>query len=106
MAEMERVYGLAAWPSGGFAWVWGTYDDDEEPDFDCTVNDVAKSFDAWREEKSKTDEAIARRATLDEVGEGNRRSVRWNLGKLVGEYARHNGHADIIRERIDGQTGE
>jgi hypothetical protein len=36
----------------------------------------------------------------------DRRSVRWNLSKLVGEYARHNGHADIIRERIDGQTGE
>jgi len=26
--------------------------------------------------------------------------------KLVGEYARHNGHADLLRERIDGQTGE
>jgi hypothetical protein len=28
------------------------------------------------------------------------------LQKLIGEYARHNGHADLIRERIDGQTGE
>jgi hypothetical protein len=43
---------------------------------------------------------------LDSVGEGNGRSVRWNVQKLVGEYARHNGHADLIRERIDGQTGE
>ena len=34
------------------------------------------------------------------------RSVRWNLQKLVGEYARHNGHADLLRERIDGATGE
>jgi hypothetical protein len=33
-------------------------------------------------------------------------SVRWNLAKLVGEYARHCGHADLIRERIDGATGE
>ena len=43
---------------------------------------------------------------LDGLGEGNGGSVRWNLAKLVGEYARHNGHADLIRERIDGATGE
>jgi hypothetical protein len=36
----------------------------------------------------------------------NRRSVRWNLVKVIQEYARHNGHADLIRERIDGATGE
>jgi hypothetical protein len=40
------------------------------------------------------------------VGEGNRRTLRWNLTKLIGEYARHNGHADLIREAIDGSTGE
>jgi|GEM_PF-4375846 len=43
---------------------------------------------------------------LDAIGPGNGYSARWNLHKLVGEYARHNGHADLIRERIDGQTGE
>ena len=32
--------------------------------------------------------------------------MRWNLHKVIGEYARHNGHADLIRERIDGQSGE
>jgi 2Fe-2S type ferredoxin (ISC system) len=37
---------------------------------------------------------------------GNGRSVRWNLQKLIGEYAHHNCHADLICERIDGQTGE
>ena len=37
---------------------------------------------------------------------GNSYSARWNLHKLVGEYARHNGHADLLRERIDGATGE
>jgi len=103
MAEMERVYGV---PLHRPKAVWGQYENDEEPDFDCTVADVAESFRAWRDEKSKTDAAIARHASLDELGAGNGRSVRWNLAKLVGEYARHNGHADIIRERIDGQTGE
>ena len=32
-------------------------------------------------------------------------SVRWILCHLIEEYARHNGHADLIREAIDGQTG-
>ena len=53
-----------------------------------------------------TDRALADAGSLDAIGTGNRRSVRWNLQKLVGEYARHNGHADIVRERIDGATGE
>lgn len=33
-------------------------------------------------------------------------SLRWVLVHMVEEYARHNGHADLIRESIDGQTGE
>jgi uncharacterized damage-inducible protein DinB len=35
-----------------------------------------------------------------------RMSVRWVLAHMIEEYARHNGHADLIRESIDGQTGE
>jgi hypothetical protein len=37
---------------------------------------------------------------------GRRLSARWVLGHMVEEYARHNGHADLLRERIDGVTGE
>jgi uncharacterized damage-inducible protein DinB len=33
-------------------------------------------------------------------------SLRWVLVHMVEEYARHNGHADLIRESIDGETGE
>jgi hypothetical protein len=32
--------------------------------------------------------------------------VRWNLVKVIQEYARHNGHADLIRQSIDGAAGE
>jgi len=32
-------------------------------------------------------------------------SVRWVYLHMIGEYARHNGHADLLRERIDGATG-
>jgi hypothetical protein len=38
--------------------------------------------------------------------DGRSPSLRWILLHLIEEYARHNGHADILRESIDGHTGE
>ncbi len=38
--------------------------------------------------------------------DGDRVSLRWILCHLIEEYARHNGHADLLREAIDGETGE
>lgn len=107
MAEMERAYG--SWPLGDdpdFRWVWGAYEHDAEDDIDCSGADVDVSFSTWIDERSKTDTALAGWPNLAAASRTNKRSIRWNLAKLVGEYARHNGHADIIRERIDGQTGE
>ena len=47
-------------------------------------------------------ETLARRPFLD----GRTASLRWVLVHLVEEYARHNGHADLLREAVDGTTGE
>src|SRR6202034_2454213 len=38
--------------------------------------------------------------------DGRRPSLRWILCHMIEEYARHNGHADLLRESIDGATGE
>ena len=108
LTEMERVY--AAWalgPKSELRFVWGEYTDDgPEWDIDADASMVPESMTAWEREKQAADERIRQHAELASVGAGNGRSLRWNLQKLVGEYARHNGHADLIRERIDGQTGE
>lgn len=37
---------------------------------------------------------------------GERPSLRWMLVHMIEEYARHNGHADLLREAVDGETGE
>ncbi len=107
LCEMERVYGV--WANGcpgTLVWVWGPYDDDgPERDIDCDATQVAASMRAWRDEKASTD-GVIRGLALDDAGGANGRTLRWNLHKLVGEYARHNGHADLLRERIDGVTGE
>lgn len=108
LTEMERVY--AVWslgPKAKLEWVWGDYTDDgPEYDIDADESMVQESQQAWQREQAAADVAIAAHHSLDEVGAGNGRTVRWNPQKLVGEYARHNGHADLIRERIDGLTGE
>jgi uncharacterized damage-inducible protein DinB len=38
--------------------------------------------------------------------DGTAPSLRWILVHMIEEYARHNGHADLLREAVDGQTGE
>lgn len=106
MAEMERAYG--SWPLGDddFAWVWGTYENEVEHDIECRAADADVSLTTWTEQCAATDCALQDWPDLSALSRTNRHSVRWNLVKLVGEYARHNGHADLLRERIDGQTGE
>jgi hypothetical protein len=37
---------------------------------------------------------------------GEQFSLRWIMLHMIEEYARHNGHADLIRESIDGEVGE
>jgi uncharacterized damage-inducible protein DinB len=86
---------------------------DENPDADFTdVDDVvaAEALRTWREEMAATDAAVALDPSPDRLSAGRRKgaqvSLRWILVHLVQEYARHNGHADLLREQIDGATGE
>lgn len=69
---------------------------------------VAQAWDAWREGTAYADRFVAAAPDLDvagdEPGEGPV-SLRWVLMHLLEEYARHNGHADLIREQIDGTVG-
>jgi hypothetical protein len=108
LTEMERVYGSwALGPAVELEFVWGQYTDGgPEWDFDVDASMVEVSTSAWESEVRAADAAFEQHSKLESVGAGNKRSLRWNLQKLVGEYARHNGHADLIRERIDGRTGE
>ncbi len=104
------LHGNAAHPP------WDTVDWNAHPDWEwvTAVEDTPEQLMAmWQE-------AVARsRVLLDEALSGGglgqtakRRhddkeiSLRWILVHMIEEYARHNGHADLIREVYDGQTGE
>jgi len=105
VTEMERVYaGWALSTEGPRAFVYCTEDNEDADIIGLGPGDVAESMRAWQKERAATDDLLTNR-TADETT-WNENSVRWNLVKLVQEYARHNGHADLIRERIDGQVGE
>jgi hypothetical protein len=50
---------------------------------------------------------LAGKASLDDtIVSKDAVSVRWILVHMIEEYARHNGHADLLRQRIDGATGD
>jgi len=110
LTEMERVYFTYCIGGGELEFVYGPYDDEAGApagDFDDLVPEmVDSSFEAWRAECAHADQLIAAQPDLDAPGLGSRRSLRENLMKVIQEYARHNGHADIVRERIDGLRGE
>jgi len=86
------------------------YYTDEYPDgdFDLVAGAVANNdFATWRAEVAAAREIAAQRG-LDDIGtrHGEIYSLRWILVHMIEEYARHNGHADLLRERIDGVTGD
>ncbi|HET6289575.1 MAG TPA: DinB family protein [Amycolatopsis sp.] len=79
-----------------------------EQDFEDTGGDVEAAWAAWREECVRSREIVAA-ASLEDTGKSRRDgepfSLRWLLTRHIAEYARHAGHADLLRERIDGRTG-
>jgi hypothetical protein len=93
--------------------------DDEDGDFDGvgrgtdhpdTGTAVIREFAAFTAECENSRALAAGHESLDDVGAGLRHgqqvSLRWIHLHMIEEYARHNGHADLLRERIDGATGD
>jgi hypothetical protein len=84
-------------------------DDDPDQDFEHLDGDVGAAFAVWRAECERAREIVAGTPSLDRTGihfgSGEPISLRRILVHMIAEYARHNGHADLLRERIDGATG-
>jgi hypothetical protein len=83
-------------------------EDDKNDDFNGAVADPALDEDAWqtwRAEGAYTHRLVGETSDLDATGsEGDQ--LRGTPLHLIEEYARHLGHADFLRERIDGRVGE
>ena len=86
---------------------------EEDPDGDWRTHDTdtAESAIADYSAECAISDQILRDHELGELAawatsEDERRSLRWILVHMIEETARHAGHADILREAIDGVTGE
>ena len=84
-------------------------DDDPGQDFDRLDGDAGAAFAVWRAECERSRQITAGAGSLEETGTRKRTggpiSLRRIVVDMIAEYARHNGHADFLREHIDGATG-
>jgi uncharacterized damage-inducible protein DinB len=109
MAEVERNWFRRVFAGEQVPPIYDPQADPSGPDGgfelaeDATLRDALA---AWRAEIGRARERCAGRALAD-TGRFMEQDVnlRWIYVHMIEEYARHNGHADLLRERIDGTTG-
>jgi uncharacterized damage-inducible protein DinB len=110
MAEVER-----SWFRIRFAALPGLdalYCDEQYPDGDFDLTDGARAeadFATFAAECRAADDAVKGRSldeTFTHARRGETLDLRWIYLHMIEEYARHNGHADLLRELIDGVTGD
>ena len=80
-------------------------DGDLNPPPDATLDDTVRRYDAACAASREIVGALPDLDVEGTSGRGAAMSARWIVTHMLEEYARHNGHADLLRERLDGQTG-
>jgi uncharacterized damage-inducible protein DinB len=94
--------------------LWAGTDWDADPDYEFRTAAELEPEELRRRYEdacARSREVVAAAASLDQLsvaprGNGKHFDLRWVLLHLIEETARHAGHADLIREAIDGSTGE
>ena len=108
LTEVERVWFRVRLAGEDLGRVYSDTGDFQAA-YDVTGADTGEARDNWHREVEAA-RKITAAAELDATGYDPRHdvrmSLRWILTHMIEEYARHNGHADLIREAIDGSTGE
>ena len=116
LAYVENAW-FCRWLHGQERPPWDTVDWAADPDWEwhSAAEDTPEQlFALWEEcvdrARSLTADALAEgglgRLARRTWPDGRAPSLRWILCHMIEEYARHNGHADLIRESVDGETGE
>ena len=108
MAEVERSWFRRVIDGQDVPLVWSA-DGDFQVAYDAADASPQEAFAAWQAEIAIARDIEAAAPSLDVIGvdrpTGDEYSLRRVLVHLIQEYARHNGHADLIREGIDGAVG-
>jgi uncharacterized damage-inducible protein DinB len=108
MAEVERVWFRRTIAGEDLPLVW-TDEVDFQVAYDASKSTRSEAFDAWEAEVAHSRRIELEAPSLDLLGHQPRWdeqvSLRFVMLHLIHEYARHNGHADFLREAIDGVVG-
>src|SRR5262245_21190242 len=108
MAEVERTWFRRVINGEDIPLVWSP-EGDFQAAYDPTGSTRAEAFAAWQAEVEHARRTEREAASLDVTGYQKRWdetvSLRLVMLHMMHEYARHNGHADFLREAIDGETG-
>jgi len=108
LTEVERAWFIRrAVGDTAAGLVYGS-DDNPDGDFDDVAGaDAEADFAAYHAELAAADRAVAGLPLDYEFTHRDQQfSLRWVYLHMIEEYARHNGHADLLRERVDGATGD
>ena len=93
-------------------WASAPWDDDRDWEFHSAADDEPRALRELYQAACARSRAAVAGHDLDELSAGQHRrtgeqwSLRWILTHLIEETARHNGHADLLREAIDGTVGQ
>ncbi|MFG2892404.1 DinB family protein [Streptomyces sp. NPDC048248] len=108
MAEVERTWFRRVINGEDIPLVWSAKGDFQEA-YDATGATRAEAFNAWQEEVAHARRIEQAAQSLDVTGYMPKWeadvSLRVVMLHLIHEYARHNGHADFLREGVDGTVG-
>jgi len=110
LAEVERSWTRRVMRGEEAPRLWG--EPGRDADFEGAVGDpdvVDRAFTAWQIEMDATDAFVAATEDLGTISASTTAqpiALREVLVHLIEEYARHCGHADLLRERIDGRVGQ
>ena len=108
MAEVERTWFRIVINGEDIPLVWSD-EGDYQVAYDASTATRSEAFDAWQAEVEHSRRIEQAAESLDVTGHqpkwGEDVSLRLVMLHLIHEYARHNGHADFLREAIDGTVG-
>ncbi|MGI5336291.1 DinB family protein [Streptomyces sp. CA-181903] len=108
LAEVERTWFRRVFEDNALPLVWSDRMDFQAA-YDASASTRAAAFAAWDAEVAHSRRVEAAAASLDATGLqprwGQRVSLRMAMVHVLLEYARHNGHADLLREGVDGTVG-
>jgi uncharacterized damage-inducible protein DinB len=106
MAEVERGWFRRTIAMDEIEHIFN-YDTDEDAELALDDADWDTDLASWQAE-CQAARSVAAARQLDDLGAkrtGEPVSLRWVYNHMIEEYARHNGHADLIRELVDGAVG-